>query len=93
MQDTKSGRLEARISRDQRATLERAARMAGTSLSAFVIDAALERAEELVAAQMTTSVPADYFDRVVRTLDEADAAPVLAKAARRIARRPRISAR
>lgn len=91
MQNTKSGRLEARISRNQRATLERAARLAGTSLSAFVIDAALDRAQELVAEQMSTSVPADYFDRVVQTLDEADAAPALAKAARRAARSPRIS--
>ena len=44
MQNTKTDRLEARISRSQRSTLERAARLAGTSLSAFVIDAALDRA-------------------------------------------------
>ena len=93
MQNTKTDRLEARVSRHQRATLERAASLAGTSLSAFVIDAALDRAEELVSAQMTTSVPGDYFDRIIRTLDEAEAAPALAKAARRAARRPRIAAR
>jgi len=33
-------------------------------------DAAVERAEELVTAQMSTSVPADFFDRLVDTLDQ-----------------------
>jgi len=89
----KSDRLEARVSPEQRARLEWAARLAGTSVSAFVVDAALGRAEELMGAQMSTSVPADYFDRLVTTLDQADRAPTLAKAARRVERRPRIASR
>jgi len=89
----KSDRLEARVSPEQRARLEWAARLAGTSVSTFVVDAAVERAEELVAEQMSTSVPADYFDRLVDSLDRADDAPTLAKAARKSERKPRIAAR
>lgn len=89
----KSDRLEARVSPEQRARLEWAASLAGTSVSAFVVDAAVDRAEELLAAQMSTSVPADYFDQLVDALDRPDRAPTLTKAARRVARRPRIAAR
>lgn len=89
----KSERLEARVSPEQRARLERAASLAGTSVSAFVIDAAVDRADEVLAAQMSTSVPADYFDQLVSALDQPDRAATLAKAAKRVARRPRIAAR
>ncbi len=89
----KSDRLEARVSPEQRARLEWAASLAGTSVSAFVIDAAVERAEELTAAQLTTTVSADYFDRLVAALDRADEAPALARAAGRARRRPRIASR
>ena len=89
----KSDRLEARVSPEQRARLESAASLAGTSVSAFVVDAAMERAEELLAAEMSTTVPADYFDELVNALDQPDRAPTLAKAAKRAARRPRIAAR
>ena len=89
----KSTRLEARISPEQRASLERAATLEGTSVSAFVVNAAVERAEELVAEQTTTTVPADYFDRLLNALDRADRAPALTKAARHAARRPRIAGR
>ena len=89
----KSDRLEARVSPQQRATLEWAASLAGTSVSAFVVDAAVERAEELMAAQMSTTVSADYFDRLVGVLDQAARAPTLVKAARRAGRRARIAGR
>jgi len=89
----KSDRLEARVSPEQRARLEWAASLAGTSVSAFVVDAAVDRAEELLAAQMSTTVPADYFEQLVGALDQPDRASTLAKAAKRVARRPRIAAR
>lgn len=89
----KSDRLEARVSPEQRARLEWAAGLAGTSVSAFVVDAAVERADELMAAEMSTTVPAGYFDHLVAALDQADRAPNLAKAARRAERRPQIAAR
>jgi uncharacterized protein (DUF1778 family) len=89
----KSERLEARVSPEQRARLEWAAGLEGVSVSAFVVDAAVERAEQLMAAQMSTNVPGDYFDSLVAALDEASQAATLAKAARRVNRRPRIVAR
>ncbi len=89
----KSDRLEARVSPEQRARLEWAAAISGTSVSAFVIDAAVERAEELVAGQMSTTVPADYFDRLLSAIDEPDRAPTLTKVARRVGRRARIAPR
>jgi uncharacterized protein (DUF1778 family) len=89
----KSDRLEARVSPEQRATLEWAASLAGISVSAFVVDAAVDRANELMAAQMSTTVSADYFDRLIGALDHPDRAPTLAKAARRARRRPRIAGR
>lgn len=89
----KSERLEARVSPEQRARLKLAASLAGTSVSAFVIEAAVERAEELTATQMETTVPADYFDRLVAALDSPGDAPTLARAARQARRRPRIARR
>ena len=89
----KTDRLEARISTDQRKVLERAANLAGTSLSSFVVEAAMERAEDLVSAQTTTVIAAEYFDAVARTLDRADKAPLLSKAVRRAERSPRIAGR
>jgi uncharacterized protein (DUF1778 family) len=89
----KSDRLEARDSPEQRARLELAATIAGTSVSAFVVDAALERAEEVVAGQMSTNVPADYFDRLLSAIDEPELAPTLTKVARQLHRRPRIAPR
>ena len=89
----KSERLEARVSADQRARLELAASLSGVSVSAFVIEAAVERADELTAARLATTVPADYFDRLVAALDSPDEAPALANAAHRAARKPRIARR
>lgn len=82
----KSERLEARVSPEERARLEWAARVAGTSVSTFVIDAAVERAEGVIAAEMTTSLPAAYFDSLLDALDEAEAAPTLTRAAHRTKR-------
>ena len=89
----KSERLEARVSPEERARLEWAARVSGTSVSTFVIDAAVDRAEGLIAAEMSTTVPADYFDRLLEALDEPDAAPTLTRAARRTPRARRTPTR
>lgn len=89
----KTDRLEARLSPDERARIERAASAAGLSVSAFMVGAAVERADEIIAATTTTVVPADYFDGLLAALDETEAAPRLAKAARRARRAPRIAGR
>lgn len=89
----KTDRLEARLSPDERARIERAASTSGMSVSAFLVGAAVDRADEVIAATTTTLVPAEYFDALVAALDEPDAAPRLAKAAKRTRRSARIAAR
>lgn len=89
----KSERLEARVSPEQRARLEWAARVAGTSVSTFVVDAAVDRASGLIAAEMSTQVPAAYFDGLLEALDQPDEAPTLTRAARRMPQAGRASTR
>ncbi|MFW6090467.1 MAG: DUF1778 domain-containing protein [Actinomycetota bacterium] len=89
----KTDRLEARLSPDERERIERAASTAGLSVSAFMVGAAVERADEIIAAATTTVAPADYFDGLLAALDEPDHAPRLAKAAKRSRRASRIAAR
>lgn len=89
----KTDRLEARLSPDERERIEQAASTAGLSVSAFMVGAAVERAEEIIAAATTTVVPADYFDGLLAALDEPEPAPLLAKAARRSRRAARIATR
>ena len=84
----KAERLEARLTSTQRKQIEQAAALAGESVSSFVVLAALDRADLLVSEQASTVIPAAYFDQLVRSLDEADEAPRLARAAAR-ARQPR----
>lgn len=88
---TKSERVEARLSAEERAQIERAARFAGRSLSSFMVAAAVERADQILAEQTVTVVPADYFDRLVAALDEPARAPRLERAGKRATRRPRIA--
>ena len=87
---TKTERLEARVSPAERAHIERAAEALGLSVSAFLIATAIERADEIVAADRVMVVPAEWFDEFVATLDRAEPAPRLAAAARRARRDARI---
>lgn len=48
-QQTKSARLEARLSAEARQTLARAAEIQGRTLSDFVVAAALDEAERVIA--------------------------------------------
>ncbi len=78
----KAGRLEARLTSTQRKQIEQAAALVGESVSSFVVIAALGRADSLVRDQASTVVSAVYFDQFVASLDQADEAPRLARAAR-----------
>lgn len=88
----KSDRLEARVTSAQRLEIERAATLASESVSSFVVTAAVQRAEALVAEHASTVVPAAYFDRLIASLDDPDEAPGLVRAARKARRRKRILA-
>jgi uncharacterized protein (DUF1778 family) len=89
----KTDRLEARLSPDERERIEQAASTAGLSVSAFVVEVAVERADQIIAAATTTVVPADYFDDLLAALDDSGGAPRLAEAAKRSRRSNRIAAR
>lgn len=89
----KTERMEARVSPEERDRIERAASTAGLSVSAFMVSAAVERADEIIFEATTTTVPADYFDELLVALDEPQRAPRLAKAAHRARRQRRIKAR
>ena len=89
----KTDRLEARLSPDERERIEQAASTAGLSVSAFVVEVAVERADQIIAAATTTVVPADDFDDLLAALDDSGDAPRLAEAAKRSRRSNRIAAR
>jgi uncharacterized protein (DUF1778 family) len=87
----KTDRVEARLSPDERERIGRAAAFAGESMSTFIVAAAVQRADELIAEHSATTVPSDYFDRLLAALDEPpEPSPRLAAAAKRARRQPRI---
>ncbi|MGI8937658.1 MAG: DUF1778 domain-containing protein [Iamia sp.] len=86
----KTGRIEARLSPEERERIERAATMAGLSTSNFMVSAAVERADAAIAEATTTTVPDDYFDELLAALDDPSPAPRLAEAAAQARRRRRI---
>ena len=87
----KSDRIEARVSPEQRERIERAAAFFGESMSSFMVAAAVQRADEVIAEHAATVVPSDYFDRLLAALDEAaEPSPRLTAAAMQARRRRRI---
>lgn len=62
--------LNVRLTGRQRAAYERAAALENTTLSAFVTEAADERAERVLVARSSMQVPSDVFDGLLALLDE-----------------------
>jgi uncharacterized protein (DUF1778 family) len=81
-------RVEARLAPRDRARIDKAAALEGQSVSTFIVTAAAEKADQVIAARTTTLVPAAYFDRLVAAIDRADRAPRLARAVK-LARKDR----
>lgn len=82
-----TGRLEFRVSPEDRSRIERAAALAGEPVTAFARAAAAERADRILREyEATTVVPAEFFDDVLASLDAPPrpAAPALAAAAARL---------
>jgi uncharacterized protein (DUF1778 family) len=73
----KTERMAALIAADERALIERAATLAGMSVSALLVSSAVAHADDVITAATTTLVPADYFDDLVAALDEPAAVPHL----------------
>ena len=79
---TRTQRVEARVAPRDRARIDKAAALEGQSISAFMVAAAAEKADQVITARTTTVVPADFFDRLVAAIDHTDRAPRLARAAK-----------
>ncbi len=88
---TRTQRIEARVAPRDRARIDKAAALEGQSVSAFMVAAAAEKAEQVITARTTTVVPAEYFDRLLAAIDRADRAPRLARAAKLAREQPRIA--
>ena len=87
---TKTERIEALISADDRTRIDHAAQLVGQSVSAFLVSAAVEKAEHVIAESAVTTVPSDYFDRLLAAIDAVEPSPGLSRAAERARRRRHI---
>jgi uncharacterized protein (DUF1778 family) len=77
-------RLEARVAPEDAATIRRAAALENVSASAFVVSSAVRRAEDVIASRQATTVPPDFFDRLLRSLEKPGVVvPALARAVKK----------
>ncbi|MGW4842267.1 type II toxin-antitoxin system TacA family antitoxin [Nocardia brasiliensis] len=79
----KTERFEIRLAEDGREQIEAAAGAVGETLTEFVRNAAIQRADQVLALSSRTMMSAEQFDAMIRSLDIADDAPELAKAVSR----------
>lgn len=66
----KTARIELRTEPEQEERIRVAARLMNQSITAFVVTAAVERANEVMATWSTTTVSPEFFDEVLAALDE-----------------------
>lgn len=62
-------RFEIRLPEEALRQIREAAGLERTSASKFALDAALERAQEVIASQRTWSVPLSFFEELLSALD------------------------
>ena len=87
---SRTERIEARIDPDSAERIRYASALERTSVSGFMVAAAAEKAERVIAEHAYTLVPSDYFDRLLASLDTpAEPMPELAEVARREREQPR----
>lgn len=66
---SRTERVEARIAPDEHSRIKRAADLAHTSISSFMVAAAAEKADRVIAEHHTTTVRAGFFDELLAALD------------------------
>lgn len=81
----KTRRVEARIDPETDELIARAAAVAHESVSGFMVRAARAEADRVLARSDVTPMPAEQFDALIASLDQAEAASTLS----RVAARPR----
>jgi uncharacterized protein (DUF1778 family) len=79
---TKTQRIEMRTDPNSEAKIAEAARLSHQSVSSFVLNAATTAAERIIARVDRVVMPADQFDALINSLDAADEAPTLTRAAK-----------
>ena len=67
---TRTERVEARVAPELNKRIRFAASLEDTSVSAFIVDAAVAKADQVIAESTETILPADYFDNLITALDE-----------------------
>lgn len=77
----KTDRVEVRVEEERHQQIRAAAEAVHEKPSEFIRNAAYERADRILALANHTLMPAEQFDEMMRSLDIADDAPALAKAA------------
>ncbi len=70
MAPRKTERIEIRVTPEQRQMLEQAAWLDESTLSAFILRVAMERAEQMTDAFRGTAVSPEKFDELLAWLDE-----------------------
>jgi len=70
MASERTARIELRADPGRERRIRYAAKLSRQSVSAFVLDAAGRRAEEVIAASTATMVPARFFDTLHAALDQ-----------------------
>jgi uncharacterized protein (DUF1778 family) len=66
----KTSRIEVRTDPEREALLKQAASLTNQTLTGFVLDAAEQRAKEVVAEANTTVVHSTFFDELLLALDD-----------------------
>ncbi len=86
---TRTDRIEARIEPERADRIRYASELVDESMSAFIVRAAADRAERVIAEHTFTKVDDEYFERLIAALD-GPGVPVaaLAKAVGRVAKKP-----
>ncbi len=80
VEQKRRGRINLRVESDQEARLRAAAEANGETLTGFLLAAAAERAEEVLARAGRVAVSGAAFDRFVAALDgDAEPMPILSR--------------
>lgn len=67
---SRTDRIEARIEPDRADRIRLASELLHTSVSSFMVEAAAEKAEEVIADHAYTLVPRGYFNELLAALDK-----------------------
>jgi len=67
---SRTERIEIRAEPDRAERIRFASSLLHTSVSGFMMDAASEKAEQIIADTSYTMVPHDYFDALLAALDQ-----------------------